>query len=126
MGWNDISYIRMPGRKENLHSISCDIPAARKICGHVSSLVACHICEKKGNYENRQHNFAGMDDIDEWFVAQDLAKHWENAQAWRRCNSDASRSRFVKQTGVIWSKLLRLPYFDPVRFVTVDPMHCLF
>ena len=106
--------------------VSCDIPAARKICGHVSSLVACHICEKKGNYENRQHNFAGMDDIDEWFVARDPAKHRENAQAWRRCNSDASRSRFVKQTGVRWSELLRLPYFDPVRFVTVDPMHCLF
>ena len=31
-----------------------------------------------------------------------------------------------KQTGVRWSELLRLPYFDPVRFVTVDPMHCLF
>ena len=67
-----------------------------------------------------------MDDIDEWFIAQDLAKHRENAQAWRRCNSDASRSQFVKQTGVRWSELLHLPYFDPVRFVTVDPMHCLF
>ena len=22
--------------------------------------------------------------------------------------------------------MLCLPYFDPVRFVTVDPMHCLF
>ena len=31
-----------------------------------------------------------------------------------------------KQTGVRWSELLRLPYFDPVRFVTVDLMHCLF
>ena len=67
-----------------------------------------------------------MDDIDEWFVARDPAKHRENAQAWRRCNSDASQSRFVKQTGVRWSELLRLPYFDPVRFVTVNPMHFLF
>ena len=50
----------------------------------------------------------------------------QNAQAWRHCNLDASRSRFVKQTGVRWSELLRLPYFDPIRFVTVDPMHCLF
>ena len=119
---------RTEGRKIRaaLILVSCDIPAARKTCGHVSSLVACHICEKKGNYENRQHNFAGMDDIDEWFVARDPAKHRENAQAWRHCNSDASRSQFVKQTGVRWSELLRLPYFDPVRFVTVDPMHCLF
>ena len=21
---------------------------------------------------------------------------------------------------------MRLPYFDPIRFITVDPMHCLF
>src|SRR5271170_4685574 len=27
--------------------ISCDIPAARKICGHVSALISCHRCEKK-------------------------------------------------------------------------------
>src|SRR5436190_36110 len=67
-----------------------------------------------------------MDDIDEWFIAWDLAKHRKNAQAWRRCNSDASQSRFVKQTGVRWFELLRLPYFDPVRFVTVDLIHCLF
>ncbi|RHZ81307.1 hypothetical protein Glove_122g28 [Diversispora epigaea] len=44
--------------------VSCDVPAARKICGHISALVSCHRCEKKANYENRQHNFAGMDDMD--------------------------------------------------------------
>ncbi|GET54363.1 uncharacterized protein LOC107327733 [Rhizophagus irregularis DAOM 181602=DAOM 197198] len=43
--------------------VSCDIPATRKICGHVSALVSCHRCEKKANYENGQHNFAGMDDV---------------------------------------------------------------
>src|SRR6185295_16915019 len=31
-----------------------------------------------------------------------------------------------KQTGIKWSELLRLPYFDSIRFLTVDPMHCLF
>ncbi len=50
--------------------VSCDIPAARKICGHISALVSCHRCKKKANYENRQHNFAGMDNIDEWFIAK--------------------------------------------------------
>ena len=49
--------------------VSCDVPAARKICGHVSALVSCHRCKKRANYENRQNNFAGMDDIDEWFVS---------------------------------------------------------
>lgn len=32
----------------------------------------------------------------------------------------------MKQTGVRWSELLRLSYFDPIRFMTVDLMHCLF
>ncbi|CAB4439471.1 unnamed protein product [Rhizophagus irregularis] len=106
--------------------VSCDIPAARKICGHVSALVSCHRCQKKANYENHQHNFAGMGDMEDWFVARDSNEHFQNALGWRRCNSDASRKRFVKQTGVRWSELLRLPYFDPIRFTIVDPMHCLF
>ena len=106
--------------------VSCDVPAARKIYGHVSVLVSCHRCEKKANYENRQHNFAGMDDFDDWFFSRDPIEHRQNATEWRRCNSDASRKRFVKQSGVRWSELLRLPYFDPIRFITIDPMHCLF
>jgi hypothetical protein len=106
--------------------VSSDIPAARKICGHVSALVSCHRCEKKANYENRQHNFAGMDNMNEWFVRRDSSQHRENALGWRRCNSNAARKRFVKQTGVRWSELLRLPYFDPICFIIVDPMHCLF
>ena len=106
--------------------VSCDVPAARKICDHVSALVSCHRCEKKANYENRQHNFAGMANMDEWFITRDSTKHFQDAIRWRKCNSDAARKRFVKENGVRWSELLRLPYFDPIRFITVDPMHCLF
>ena len=106
--------------------VSCDISAARKICGHVSALVSCHRCEKHANYENRKHNFAGMDDMDEWFIPRNPNEHCQNALGWRRCNSDAARKRFVKQTGVRWSELLRLPYFNPIRSTIIDPMHCLF
>jgi len=67
-----------------------------------------------------------MDDIDEWFVTRSSIQHRENALGWRRCNSDAARKRYVKVTGVRWSELLRLSYFDPIRFLTIDPMHCLF
>ena len=102
--------------------VSCDIPAARKICGHVSALVSCHRCEKKANYENGHLNFAGIDETD----ARSSTQHREDALGWRRCNSDAARKRFVQIAGVRWSELLRLPYFDPIRFLTVDPMHCLF
>ena len=59
--------------------VSYNIPAARKICGHVSALVSCHRCEKKANYENWQHNFAGMSNMNEWFTPRDLSQHREDA-----------------------------------------------
>ncbi|GET61689.1 uncharacterized protein LOC107327733 [Rhizophagus irregularis DAOM 181602=DAOM 197198] len=71
--------------------VSCDIPAVRKICEHISALVSCHRCEKKANYENRQHNFAGINEMDEWFTCRDSAQHRQHAIGWRRCNSDATR-----------------------------------
>ena len=64
--------------------------------------------------------------MEEWFFTRDSDQHRQNALGWRRCKSDASRKRFVQETGMRWSDLLRLLYFDPIRFVTVDPMHCLF
>ena len=59
--------------------VLCDISAARKVCSHVSALVSCHRCKKKANYENRQHNFAGMDDFDKWIISQDLVQHRQDA-----------------------------------------------
>jgi hypothetical protein len=106
--------------------ISCDIPAARKLCGHISALVSCHRCEKSANYINRHFNFGGMQNMDEWFVQKDLAVHQEKALEWRHCSSDAERKRFVKDNKVRWSELLRLNYFNPIRHVIVDPMHCIF
>lgn len=32
----------------------------------------------------------------------------------------------ANEHGYKWTELLRLPYFEPSRFVTIDPMHCLF
>ena len=70
--------------------VSYDVPATRKICEYVSALVSCHRCEKKVNYENRQHNFAEMKNFDKWFFSQDPNVYCQNAIRWRHCNSDAS------------------------------------
>ncbi|RHZ87212.1 hypothetical protein Glove_39g6 [Diversispora epigaea] len=53
-----------------------------------------------------------MNDMDNWFIAKDSSKHLENALKWRGCNSDSARKKFTKNSGC--------------RFITVDPMHCLF
>ena len=62
--------------------VSCDIPAARKLCGHISALVACHRCEKKANYADKQHNFGRISDMDEWFAMKDSTKHRQDASNW--------------------------------------------
>ncbi|RHZ81537.1 hypothetical protein Glove_119g6 [Diversispora epigaea] len=60
------------------------------------------------------------------FIAKDSSKHLENTLKWKGCNSDSARKKFTKNSEVRWSELLRLPYFDPIRFITVDFMHYLF
>lgn len=54
----------------------------------------------------------------EEFVA--AAEKYKNA----RTRKDATN--LLKANGVRWSELLRLPYWDPTRFVVIDVMHNLF
>ena len=57
---------------------SCDIPGARKLCGHISALASCHRCEKRAN--NR--NFGGMADMSDWFIMKDPVEHRQKALEW--------------------------------------------
>ncbi|GBB84695.1 hypothetical protein RclHR1_11280005 [Rhizophagus clarus] len=67
-----------------------------------------------------------MADMSDWFIMKDPVEHRQKALEWRRCKSNAERERFVKVNGVRWSEILRLSYFDLIRFVVIDLMHCLF
>ncbi|PKB98217.1 hypothetical protein RhiirA5_431735 [Rhizophagus irregularis] len=51
---------------------SCNIPAARKLCGYISARVACHRCLKQANYDGNQPNFGGFSDMDSWFIERDV------------------------------------------------------
>src|SRR5256714_6187641 len=44
----------------------------------------------------------------------------------KECNTEDARKTHVSETFVRWSEIYRLPYFDPTKFLIVDPMHCLF
>ncbi|CAG8759381.1 11387_t:CDS:2, partial [Funneliformis caledonium] len=67
----------------------CDIPAARKLCGHISANVYCHRCIKVA----RNRNFSGIDNIDEWFIAKDANEYREAALKWRKCKNNEARKR---------------------------------
>ena len=45
---------------------------------------------------------------------------------YQACRNEEARTAQFNKTGVRWSDLLRLPYFDILRCVVVDPMHNLF
>ncbi len=106
---------------------SCDIPAARKLCGFISARIACYRCLKHANYDNRnQPNFGGFSDMDSWFIERDVKEIKKNALAWKNCKTEEQRRTHVSETLVRWSEIHRLPYFNPVRFLVIDPMHCLF
>ncbi|CAB4436295.1 unnamed protein product [Rhizophagus irregularis] len=108
--------------------VSCDITAVRKIwCGTFLHWFLATDARKRANYENHQHNFAGMGRYGRIGLLPGF-KRTSPKRTWLAtvCNSDASRKRFVKQTGVRWSEHYSLALFDPIRFTIVDPMHCLF
>lgn len=115
-------------KKIRLAVICCanDIPAARKLCGHISAKAACYRCHKRANVVGRRSNFGGFDDISEWFQDRNPEEHRTNAEAWRYCTTRDERDAHVSANLVRWSEMLRLPYFNPIRHLIVDPMHCLF
>src|SRR6266542_2333397 len=118
------------GKKIRLAVICCsnDIPAARKLCGHISALVGCHRCYKTvtSKEEGQRPNFGGFDDMADWFIARDVEEHKCNAEIWKEQNTEEDRKRHVSKTHVRWSDMLRLPYHDLIRHLVVDPMHNLF
>ncbi|GET62122.1 hypothetical protein PHYBLDRAFT_114300 [Rhizophagus irregularis DAOM 181602=DAOM 197198] len=55
------------GKRIRMVVICCsnDIPAARKLCNHISALVGCHRCYKIANISERKLNYGGFDDMTE-------------------------------------------------------------
>ncbi|GBC24892.2 uncharacterized protein LOC114575947 [Rhizophagus irregularis DAOM 181602=DAOM 197198] len=78
------------------------------------------------NSSGRRFNFGGFDDMDDWYISRDPNEHRQNAELWRQCRTQEERKKHVSDTHVRWSEMLRLPYFNPIRHLIVDPMHCLF
>ena len=59
---------------------SCDIPAARKLCGYISVRIACHRCLKHADFDDKnQPNFGGLADMDSWFVERNVKEIKNNA-----------------------------------------------
>ena len=103
--------------------IICDLPAARKIGGFAShgheyycSVCWCTKTEHQG-YNNFQYNTW------RYRTNEDCRKA---AEKFRDATTPAKANSSFDKSGLRWSELLRLEYYDPTKFLAIDPMHNLF
>jgi len=102
--------------------VVCDLLAARKTIGfasikHTQMCAMCRCTRKSHGLGNTQTGSWVRRTKDEFIAA---------AERHRLACDHKSRQEIVDETGMRWSVLLRLPYFDPSRFAVVDAMHNLF
>ena len=102
-----------------------DIPASRKLGGFLGHAAAkgCSRCLKEFPTENfgDKKDYSGFD-RSEW-PKRTVEEHRDVGMSWKHCNTLAKRQNLEQKYGVRFTELLRLPYFDTVRFIIVDPMH---
>ena len=108
---------------------SCDIPATRKLCGFVghSAKCGCSKCSKlfpSLRHNQKKRDYSGFDRND--WPTRDLVQHKQ--QAYNHLNADTRQEQknIESNYGIRYSVLLELPYWNPIKYSTVDPMHNLF
>lgn len=99
----------------------CDLPALRKVGGfaHYKAMHFCSFCRlttRDGSSINREN----------WPRAPTWSEHHQIAVQWREALTERERENIFDATGLRWSELLRLDYWDPTRFALIDTMHNLF
>ncbi|RDX51818.1 hypothetical protein OH76DRAFT_1454734 [Lentinus brumalis] len=98
-----------------------DIQAVRQLIGYgppTHNHALCHVCSLP------QHD---IEEIDfSLFTPRDEQAHRDIAMVYRNAESTAERENIAKRTGIRWSELLRLEYWNPCAYVVVDTMHNLY
>ncbi|THH31573.1 hypothetical protein EUX98_g2602 [Antrodiella citrinella] len=100
-----------------LGPVVCDLPAARQLLG-IAGVSSTHFCS---------HCWITLDEMEEldpqkWPPLRTGEEHRVLAEQWKSANA-SERARLYKENGVRWSELLRLPYWDPIKFTVIDSMH---
>ncbi|KAJ6484908.1 hypothetical protein C8R45DRAFT_829492, partial [Mycena sanguinolenta] len=87
------------------------------MAGHTSHRI-CTVCNLHGRDNVWNTDFASWTRRDVNFLRQ-------SAFAWKNASTLAERNRIFEETGVRWSELWRLLYWDPTRMLVIDTMHCI-
>ena len=107
---------------------SSDVPACRKVAGFVghAALKACSRCLKSFPTASfgEKADYSGFN-TSTW-PQRSIEHHRTQCLAWKHAHTMTERIKIERQDGVRFTELLRLPYFDTIRFSVVDPMHNIF
>ena len=104
---------------------SCDLPAGRKLCGFLghSARLGCCNCKKEFPGSVGSMDYSGF--------SREAWGHWtgdghRDANKLLNCFSKTELQRMESEYGCRYSSILKLPYFNAPRMLTVDPMHNIF
>ena len=104
--------------------VSCDIPAAHKVCGFVShnASLGCSKCLKHFPTSSfgEKPNFSGFD-RNKWTLRTSEI-HRQHAYLHKICNTLDSQRKIEREHGCRYSVPLELSYFDVVQMCIIDPM----
>jgi hypothetical protein len=97
-----------------------DLPGGRKVAALAShnSHHYCFICNTKGLEKLGDHN------CHQW-PRKDLQLMRTHAEEWRDAPDSATKLQIFNDHGVRWSSMWRLPYWNPMKQLVIDAMHCI-
>lgn len=106
--------------------LCCDLPSQRKNNGTLSYLAKknCARCRRVFRLlpGTKRIDFSGKVDVE--LIKNDKKKLVDQqAEEWTKCKSEAERKKVGKRTGIRYSELRRLPYFDIVQNSATDLLH---
>jgi Transposase family tnp2 len=94
-----------------------DMLAARQASGFASPTATyfCTCCNLKvQDIENLDRHT---------WPQRDVVEHIKIAKQWRDAETLADQETLFRNCGIRWSPLLDLPYWNPIRFTAIEPMH---
>ena len=112
---------------------ACDIPATRKLCGFMGHTAAlgCSKCLKSFSHttstiEEGHHkmDYSGYDQ--ETWPVRSFSVHCEQRIKYLHAKIKSEQNQISTTYGVRYSCLIDLPYFNPIRYAVIDPMHNLY